>query len=234
MSFDGEEHETRRNVLLAAGLSVMAVVLVGGMFWLMSSLTRPAVTGTAAGVKATSAAPTTSGAPAPTSTTTTFVPPSPTGTWTATSTATLPPPEQPTVTAPVVTPTVVATSSAPPAPRTTQPTVTQAPPVTPSPAPTPPPPSRTPTPTPTSAPAPPAAPSVTNVNLKCSKDAGKKISGQLSFTTTTRIDVLLGAGGSIQRQQAGPGNVTLTATGRGAEVCFAQVAGQTVGPIQAG
>lgn len=230
MSFDGEDHETRRNVLLAAGLSVMAVALVGGMFWVMSSLTRPAVSGTATAVKTTSAAPTTSGAPASTSTTT-FVPPSPTATWTATSTATLPPPEQPTVTAPVVTPAPAATTVAPappappvpPAPQTTQPPAPQ----TPQPAP-----SRTPAPVPTTAP--PAAPSVSNVNLKCSKDAGKKISGQLSFTTTTRIDVLLGAGGSIQRQQAGPGNVTLTATGRGAEVCFAQVAGQTVGPIQAG
>lgn len=207
MSFDGDEHETRRNVLLGVGLSVLAVILVGGMFWVMSSLSRPVVTGTATAVKATTATDVATSAPAPTPTTT-FVPPS--GTWT--NTATLPPAEQPTMTAPVAGQTVDATPAPPAPPKTTQaPAPTSAAPVPPA----------------------PAAPAVSNVNLTCSKDAGKRITAKLSFTTTTRIDLTLSAGGGIQRGQAGPGNVSVSASGRGAEICFAQIGGQMVGPIPA-
>ncbi|MDQ6897129.1 MAG: hypothetical protein M3171_11075 [Actinomycetota bacterium] len=71
------------------------------------------------------------------------------------------------------------------------------------------------------------------MSLTCRKDSGKKTTGTLTFTTTTKVDALLSAGGSIQRQQADPGNASITASGRGPEVCIAQVAGQTVGPIAA-
>ncbi|MEP6631520.1 MAG: hypothetical protein ABJA89_13690 [Lapillicoccus sp.] len=214
MSYDGDAHETRRNVLLGVGLSILAVLLVGGMFWVMSSLTRPAVTGTASVARATTSADASATAPAPVVATTASVAPT-VGTWT--NTVTLPPGEQPTLTAPVA----GQTADGVPAPATTT--------APPAPAPK----TTAPAPAPTSAPPPPAAPSVTNVHLACAKDSGKRITATLTFTTTTRVDVTLSAGGSVQRGQAGPGDISLTASGRGAELCVAQVAGQTVGPVPA-
>lgn len=213
MSFDGDAHETRRNVMLGVGLSAVAVLLVGGMFWVMSSLSRPVITGTATAGTTTSATDPPSAAAAPT---TTAAPPPTVGTWT--NTVTLPPGEQPTMTAPVAGETV----DPPPAPTTTTPApapkTTQAAP-----------------PPPTTPPAPPAppAPSVTKVNLRCQKDTGKRTTATLTFTTTTRVDVVLAPGGVAERSQAGPGDVSLTASARGADLCYAQVAGQMVGPVPA-
>jgi outer membrane biosynthesis protein TonB len=214
MSFDGDAHEARRNVMLGVGLSVLAVVLVGGMFWVMSSLSRPVITGTATAATTTTTTDPRSAAPAPT--TTTAAAPPKVGTWT--NTVTLPPGEQPTMTAPVAGQTVdpppaPATSAPPPPPKTTQ----AAP------------------PPPTTPPAPPAAPapSVTKVNLSCKKDSGKKTTATLTFTTTTRVDVVLAPGGVAQRGQAGPGDVSLSASSRGADLCYAQIAGQMVGPVPA-
>ncbi len=211
MSFDGDAHETRRNVMLGVGLSVVAVVLVGAMFWVMSSLSRPTITGTATAVTTTTATDSPSAA-APSPSTTVAAPPT-VGTWT--NTATLPPGEQPTMTAPVAAQTVdtppapATTTTPPPAPKTTQ----APPPSTPPPA--------------------PAAPAVTNVNLGCKKDSSKKITATLTFTTTTRVDVVLAPGGAAQRMQAGPGDVSLSASSRGADLCYAQIAGQLVGPVPA-
>lgn len=243
MSLDGDAHETRRNVLLAVGLSVVAVILVGGMFWVMSSLSRSAVTGSATVGKTTTGTDSASVAPFPTSSTVSDLPPA-VGTWT--NTATLPPGEQPTMTVPVPGQTVDPVPGAAPSARTavTPPTAvrTTATPVQP-PAPTTVPPAPSPVAPSPVAPSPvstaPAAPSVTNVSLACSKangsgsGSGKQITATLSFTTTTRVDVLLAPGGSGQRSQAGPGNVSLTASARGADLCYAQVAGRIVGPVPA-
>jgi hypothetical protein len=83
-------------------------------------------------------------------------------------------------------------------------------------------------------PPPPAGPSISNVNLTCSKGDGRRTTGKLTFTTTTKVEVLLSAGGQTDRKSAGPGDVSMTTTGRGPEICFARVGDQTVGPIPAG
>jgi hypothetical protein len=53
------------------------------------------------------------------------------------------------------------------------------------------------------------------------------------FDTTTKVDILLSAGGQVDRKSAGPGRVSLSNTGRGADICFARIGDQTVGPIPA-
>ncbi len=147
---------------------------------------------------------TTSGTTAPEATPTTETVAPPTiATWTPTTTFSLPPPEAPTMTVPAE-----------------------------APAPAPP-----PAPVPTQAPAPPPpqpGPSVSNVNLSCSKDGGRRgVTARLTFTTSTKIDVILSAGGQLDRKSAGPGNVSMSSSGRGADICFARIGDQTVGPVQA-
>jgi hypothetical protein len=83
-------------------------------------------------------------------------------------------------------------------------------------------------------PPPPPGPSVSNVNLQCSKGDGRRVTGKLTFKTTTKVDVILSAGGQTDRKSAGPGDVSMTTSGRGPEICFARVGDQTVGPIPAG
>jgi hypothetical protein len=95
--------------------------------------------------------------------------------------------------------------------------------------PSPPPASQAPPPPP---PAP--GPNVSNVNLQCAKGDGRRVTAKLTFTTTTKIDVLLAAGGQVDRKSAGPGNVSMSNNGRGPEICFAKVGDQTVGPVPAG
>ena len=90
-----------------------------------------------------------------------------------------------------------------------------------------------PAPTTQAAPPPPQGPSISNVNLTCSKGDGRRTTGKLTFKTTTKVDVTLSAGGSIDRKSAGPGDVSMTASGRGPEICFARIGDQTVGPIPA-
>jgi hypothetical protein len=179
--------------------------MVGLLYWLFSSMNGP---GLAIAPTALTTTATTSGATAPEAAPTTEAAAPPTiATWTPTTTFSLPPPEAPTMTVPADTP-----SAAPPPP---------APAPAPTQAPAPPPP-------------PPPGPSVSNVNLSCSKDGGRRgVTARLTFTTTTKIDVILSAGGQLDRKSAGPGNVSMTSSGRGADICFARIGDQTVGPIQA-
>jgi hypothetical protein len=74
---------------------------------------------------------------------------------------------------------------------------------------------------------------VSNVKLACSKGEARKVTAKLTFTTTTKVDVLLFAGGQTDRKQAGPGDVSMTTSGRGAEICLARAGDQSVGPIPA-
>jgi hypothetical protein len=212
MSYDGDRHETRRNATIAIGVAVAAFAGVGLLYWLFTSLTGPslAVTPTALTTSVATTAP--SAQPEPGATT--EVSPPPIASWTPTSTFSLPPPEAPTMTAPPAESPAPAQPSAPPV--TTQ-------------APAPPPPAPAPPAPPTSQ-AP--APSVSNVNLTCSQE-GRRVVAKLEFTTTTKIDVLLSAGGDVSQKSAGPGNVSMTNNGRGGDVCFARVGNQVVGPVPA-
>ena len=202
MSYDGDVHETRRNIALAIGVAVAAVTMVGLLYWLFSNMSGPAlaVSPTAATTSTTSA----TAAPAPSQTT--EAPPPPTiASWTPTTTFSLPPPEQPTMTSPVA----GQTADQPSAPATTQ----AAPPPPPAPA--------------------PAGPTISNVDLKCSKSEGKRVTARLIFDVNAKVDITLSAGGQVDRKSGGPGNVSLSTTGRGPEICFAKIGDQTFGPIQA-
>ena len=123
--------------------------------------------------------------------------------WTPTTTFSLPPPEQPTMTLPVE----GQTADQPSAPATTQ--------AAPPPAPA------------------PAGPTISNVDLKCSKSEGKRVTARLIFDVNAKVDITLSAGGQVDRKSGGPGNVSLSTTGRGPEICFAKIGDQTFGPIQA-
>jgi cytoskeletal protein RodZ len=83
------------------------------------------------------------------------------------------------------------------------------------------------------APPPPAKPGISNVNLTCSKSDNRRVTARLTFTTTDKVDVILSAGGGIDRKSAGPGDVSMTTNGRGAEICFGRVGDQQVGPVPA-
>ena len=195
MSFDGDSQEARRNTTIAISVAVAAVTMVALLYWLFSSLTGPALAVAPAAVTSTATPP---GTPVPTQSETATPPPPPTiASWTPTTTFSLPPPEQPTMTAPVE----GQTADQPSAPPT---------------------------------PAQPPAASISNVNLQCAKGDGRRVTAKLTFTTTTKIDVVLSAGGQIDHKSAGPGNVSMTTSGRGAEICFAKIGDQTVGPIPAG
>jgi hypothetical protein len=195
MSFDGDSQEARRNTTIAISVAVAAVTMVALLYWLFSSLTGPALAVAPAAVTSTA---TPTGTPVPTQSETATPPPPPTiASWTPTTTFSLPPPEQPTMTAPVETQ-AADQPSAPPTP------------------------------------AQPPAASISNVNLQCAKGDGRRVTAKLTFTTTTKIDVVLSAGGQIDHKSAGPGNVSMTTSGRGAEICFAKIGDQTVGPIPAG
>ena len=195
MSFDGDSQEARRNTTIAISVAVAAVTMVALLYWLFSSLTGPALAVAPAAVTSTA---TPTGTPVPTQSQTATPPPPPTiASWTPTTTFSLPPPEQPTMTAPVETQ-AADQPSAPPTP------------------------------------AQPPAASISNVNLQCAKGDSRRVTAKLTFTTTTKIDVVLSAGGQIDHKSAGPGNVSMTTSGRGAEICFAKIGDQTVGPIPAG
>ena len=195
MSFDGDSQEARRNTTIAISVAVAAVTMVALLYWLFSSLTGPALAVAPAAVTSTA---TPTGTPVPTQSETATPPPPPTiASWTPTTTFSLPPPEQPTMTAPVETQ-AADQPSAPPTP------------------------------------AQPPAASISNVNLQCARGDGRRVTAKLTFTTTTKIDVVLSAGGQIDHKSAGPGNVSMTTSGRGAEICFAKIGDQTVGPIPAG
>ena len=195
MSFDGDAQETRRNRNIAIGVAVAAVTMVGLLFWIFNSLRGPALAVAPVAVT-TSTGTAAADAAAPSDTPSTGPPTI--ASWTPTTTFSLPPPEQPTMTVPVETP--AAAPSAPP---------TQA------------------------APPPPAKPGISNVNLTCSKGDARRVTGRLTFTTTAKVDVILSAGGQVDRKSEGPGDVSMTTSGRGAEICFARVGDQTVGPIPA-
>ena len=194
MSFDGDSQEARRNTTIAISVAVAAVTMVALLYWLFSSLTGPALAVAPAAVTSTA---TPTGTPVPTQSQTATPPPPTIASWTPTTTFSLPPPEQPTMTAPVETQ-AADQPSAPPTP------------------------------------AQPPAASISNVNLQCAKGDGRRVTAKLTFTTTTKIDVVLSAGGQIDHKSAGPGNVSMTTSGRGAEICFAKIGDQTVGPIPAG
>lgn len=146
---------------------------------------------------------TTTSTPAPAPSETTTTPPPTIESWTPTTTFSLPPPEQPTET--VAAQTQAAPPSAPP--------TTQAPPPPPQPQ--------------------PQGPSISNVNLQCAKGGGRQVVAKLTFSTTTKVDVLLAAGGQSDRKSLGPGNVSMSTNGRGPEICFARIGDQVVGPIPA-
>jgi hypothetical protein len=194
MSHDGEMDETRRNATIAIAVAVAAVTMVGLLFWIFNSLSRPALAVGPAAKTATSAP---TSAAAPVAAPTTDTPPPTIASWTPTTTVSLPPPEQPTVTEPV------------PAQTADQPQ-----------------------PTTQAAPAPPA-PSITNLNLQCAKADRRGVAAKLTFTTTTKVDVVLAAGSQVEHKSAGPGNVSLAASGRAPDICFAKVGDQTVGPVPA-
>jgi hypothetical protein len=192
MSYDADDEERRRNRTIAIGVSVAAVTMVGLLFWLFNSLTGPALAVVPTTVT-TSAS--TSATEVPSGSETSTAPPT-IASWTPTTTFSLPPPEQPTETAPA-------------GETANQPSPTQ------------------------NAAPPPPGPGISNVNLTCTKGDGRRVTGRLTFTTTTKVDVILSAGCQIDRKSAGPGNVSMTTTGRGAEICFARIGDQTVGPIPA-
>ncbi|MEP6651401.1 MAG: hypothetical protein ABJA74_16040 [Lapillicoccus sp.] len=196
MSFDGDANETRRNATIAIAVAVAAVTMVGLLFWIFNSLTGPAL---AVSPTATTTSATTSATAAPAPSETPATPPPTIASWTPTTTFSLPPPEEPTMTAPVA----GQTADQPSQQATSQ------------------------------APAPPPGPSVSNVNLACSKGDGRRVTARLSFTTTTKVDVVLSAGGQVDHKSAGPGNVSMTTTGRGPQICFAKIGDQTFGPIPA-
>jgi len=194
MSFDGDSQEARRNTTIAISVAVAAVTMVALLYWLFSSLTGPALAVAPTAITTTA---TPSGTPVPAASDTATSAPPTIASWTPTTTFSLPPPEQPTMTAPVETQ-AADQPSAPPTP------------------------------------AQPPAASISNVNLQCAKGDGRRVTAKLTFTTTTKIDVVLSAGGQIDHKSAGPGNVSMTTSGRGAEICFAKIGDQTVGPIPAG
>jgi hypothetical protein len=175
--------------------------MVALLYWLFSSMTGPAL---AVSPAAATTSATTSGTAAAAPSQTTDAAPPTIASWTPTTTFSLPPPEQPTMTLPVE----GQTAGQPSAPATTQ-----------APAPAPPP--------------PPAGPTISNVDLKCSKGGGKQVTARLIFDVSAKVDVTLSAGGQVDRKSAGPGNVSMTTTGRGPEICFAKIADKTFGPIQA-
>ncbi|HSH33423.1 MAG TPA: hypothetical protein VLB31_07375, partial [Actinomycetota bacterium] len=78
-------------------------------------------------------------------------------------------------------------------------------------------------PTTQAAPPPPAKPGISNVNLTCSKGDGRRVTARLTFTTTAKVDVILSAGGQVDRKSEGPGDVSMTTSGRGAEICFGRI-----------
>jgi len=78
-----------------------------------------------------------------------------------------------------------------------------------------------------------AGPVISNVDLKCSKSEGKRVTARLIFDVNAKVDITLSAGGQVDRKSGGPGNVSLSTTGRGPEICFAKIGDQTFGPIQA-
>lgn len=194
---DGDVHESRRNTTLAIGVAVTAVTMVALLYWLFSSMTGPAL---AVSPAAATTSTTTSGTAAPAPTQTTEAAPPTIASWTPTTTFSLPPPEQPTMTLPVE-------GQTPEQPST--PPTTQAP------------------------PPPPVGPTISNVDLKCSKSDGKRVTARLIFDVSAKVDITLSAGGQVDRKSGGPGNVSLTTTGRGPEICFAKIADKTFGPIQA-
>ena len=203
MNDELDVHEGRRNAVIVLAVLIVGVGMVVAMFWVMRSMPAPALT--AAVVVPQSTTSTTLPTTAtPVPETTTFVPP--TASWTAPTTPDLPPPEQPTVTDPVPGQSPDPDPNSP-APVTLPPTQ-----VTTQPA---------------------AGPSVTNVNLTCNKNDGGKITAKVSFTTTTKINVTISAGGQVDRKQVGPGDQTVSTSGRGAGFCAAVVGGQAVGPIPA-
>ena len=79
----------------------------------------------------------------------------------------------------------------------------------------------------------PAGPTISNVDLKCSKSEGKRVTARLIFDVNAKVDITLSAAGQVDRKSGGPGNVSLSTTGRGPEICFAKIGDQTFGPIQA-
>jgi hypothetical protein len=206
MSYDGDDdvHESRRNTTLAIGVAVAAVAMVGLLYWLFSNMSGPAL---AVSPAAATTSTTTSGTAAPAPSQTSETAPPTIASWTPTTTFSLPPPEQPTMTLPVE----GQTADQPSAPATTQ----AAPPPPPPPAPA------------------PAGPVISNVNLKCSKSEGKRVTARLIFDVNAKVDITLSAGGQVDRKSGGPGNVSLSTTGRGPEICFAKIGDQTFGPIQA-
>jgi hypothetical protein len=198
---DGDAHESRRNTALAIGVAVAAVTMVALLYWLFNSMSGPAL---AVSPAAATTSATTSGTAAPAPSETTQAAPPTIASWTPSTTFSLPPPEQPTVTSPVE----GQTADQPSAPATTQ---------------APPPP----------APSTPAGTVVSNVSLTCSKSEGKKVTARLIFDVNAKVDITLSAGGQIDRKSGGPGNVSLSTTGRGPEICFARIGDKTFGPIPA-
>lgn len=194
MSFDSDSQEARRNTTIAIGVAVAAVTMVALLYWLFSSLTGPALAVAPAAITTTA---TPSGTPVAAESATAASPPPTIASWTPTTTFSLPPPEQPTMTAPVEAKTADQPIAPPP-------------------------------------PAQPPGPSISNVNLECAKGDGRRVTAKLTFTTTTKIDVVLSAGGQIDHKSAGPGNVSMSTSGRGPEICFAKIGDQTVGPVPAG
>jgi hypothetical protein len=194
MSFDSDSQEARRNTTIAIGVAVAAVTMVALLYWLFSSLTGPALAVAPAAITTTA---TPSGTPVAAESATAASPPPTIASWTPTTTFSLPPPEQPTVTAPVEAKTADQPIAPPP-------------------------------------PAQPPGPSISNVNLECAKGDGRRVTAKLTFTTTTKIDVVIAAGGQIDHKSAGPGNVSMSTSGRGPEICFAKIGDQTVGPVPAG
>ena len=216
------EHEGRRTavVLIAVGGAAVAALLA--MLWLFNSATgSPLKSVVAVATPTTTAA--LSGETITASATTTVVPPTPT--WVGpTATATIAPPELPTMTAPVPGQTADPDPNAPPPPVAPAP-----PPVAPAPPPV------APAPPPVAGPTPPQqppAPSVSNVSLGCKRN-GKNVTARLAFTTTTKVEVTLTAGGDVGHTSAGPGTVALSASGRGDPVCSAMIGTQAVGPVAA-
>ncbi len=201
---DGDVHESRRNTTLAIGVAVAAVAMVGLLYWLFSNMSGPAL---AVSPAAATTSTTTSGTAAPAPSQTSETAPPTIASWTPTTTFSLPPPEQPTMTLPVE----GQTADQPSAPATTQ----AAPPPPPPPPPA------------------PAGPVISNVDLKCSKSDGKRVTARLIFDVNAKVDITLSAGGQVDRKSGGPGNVSLSTTGRGPEICFAKIGDQTFGPIQA-
>lgn len=198
------DHEGVRTALALACAAVVGLGAVVATFWVFNGTFSTASAGGLQSIATPlSTTATIDDLPQATSTTT-FVPPSPTTGFVPSVSLSIAPAELPTVTLPV--------------PGQTADPHPQAAPVS------------IPRGSPSSRP---PAPSVSDISLSCHKNGDRVMAG-LTFRTTAVVSVWLSGGGNVSRQTtAGPGLVSITASGKRAPTCMAVVGTQQIGPMPA-